>query len=97
MRTGVYQKYVRQVFQCMDDVVWEVLRMTTYDQPTKVHLGDGLTVRGVMSGETGKYIPVSGEQITLPERIRATVKFSTWYQHQLNRPDGDHNEELDKK
>lgn len=75
-RSGYYQKDVRNLLQCMDDVVFEALCEATLDEEIQVQLVTGIKCGCKIMGERSRVNPQNQEPIVVGETTKPFAKFS---------------------
>lgn len=75
-RSGYYMKDVRNLLQCMDDVVFEVLCEVTEDEDVSVQLVTGVKLQCVSVPERQRKDPRDQSDITCKSTCKIKAKFS---------------------
>lgn len=82
-RSGYYQKDIRLLLQCFDDVVFEELCNATLEEEVQVQLISGLKCNVKILGERERVNPQTQEPIIVGETARPYAKFSQVFKIKL--------------
>ena len=75
-KSGYYQKDVRNLLQCMDEVVFESLNDATIDDDIQVQIVTGIKLGCKIVGERERVDPRTQLPIIVGETTKPFVKFS---------------------
>ena len=75
-RSGYFQKDVRALLQCMDDIVFEALNEATLEDDVQVQMVTGIKIGCKIVGERERVDPRTQEPIIVGETTKPFTKFS---------------------
>ena len=75
-KSGYYQKDVRTLLQCMDDVVFDAMCEATLDEDVQIQMVTGIKVGCKIVGKRERVDPRTQQPITCGETTKPFVKFS---------------------
>ena len=82
-KSGYYQKDVRALLQCMDDVVFEAMCESTLDEDVQIQMVTGIKLGCKIVGERERVDPRTQQPITCGETTKPFVKFSQDFRFRL--------------
>lgn len=82
-RSGYYQKDVRALLQCMDEVVFETLGEATLDEEVQIQIVTGIKCGCKIVPSRDRVDPRTQEPITVGETMKPFAKFSQDYRFKL--------------
>lgn len=82
-RSGYYQKDVRTLLQCMDDVVFEAMCEATLEDEIQMQMVTGIKLGCKIVGERERVDPRTQEPIICGETTKPFVKFSQDFRFRL--------------
>lgn len=82
-KSGYYQKDIRTLLQCLDDVVFEELSSVTDDEDVSIQLVSGIKVKTVVVPERDRVDPRNQKPITVKATVKPACKFSQDYRLKL--------------
>lgn len=82
-RSGYYQKDVRNLLQCMDDVVFEAMVEATLEDEIQIQMVTGIKLGCKIVGERERVDPRTQLPITCGETTKPFVKFSQDFRFKL--------------
>ena len=82
-KSGYYQKDVRNLLQCMDDVVFEALCEVTDDEDVSVQLVQGVKLSTRVVPKRDRVDPRNQKPITVKATVKPACKFSQDYRFKL--------------
>lgn len=75
-KSGYYQKDVRALLQCMDDVVFEAMGEATLEDEIQMQIVTGIKLGCKIIGERDRVDPRNQEPIVVGETTKPFAKFS---------------------
>ena len=75
-RSGYYQKDVRNLLQCMDDIVFEALCKVTSDEEVSVQILKGAKFSTRLVPQRERVDPRDGKSIICQPTVKVACKFS---------------------
>ena len=75
-KSNYYQKDVRNLLQCMDDVVFEALNEATLEDDIQIQIVTGIKVGCKIIGERDRIDPRTQKPIVVGETTKPFTKFS---------------------
>ena len=82
-KSGYYQKDVRTLLQCMDEVVFEVLNDATIEDEVQVQMVTGIKLGCKIVGERERVDPRTQQPIVVGETTKPFAKFSQDFRFRL--------------
>lgn len=82
-KSGYYQKDVRSLLQCMDDVVFEAFNEATLEDDVQVQIVTGIKLGCKIVDTRERVDPRTQEQITVGETTKPFAKFSQDFRFRL--------------
>lgn len=82
-KSGYYQKDIRVLLQCLDEVVFEELSGVTDDEEVSIQLVSGIKVKTVVVPERDRVDPRTQEPIVVKATVKPACKFSQDYRLKL--------------
>lgn len=82
-KSGYYQKDVRALLQCMDDVVFDALDEATLDEEVQVQMVTGVKLGCKIVGERERVDPRTHQPIVVGETTKPFAKFSNDFRLRL--------------
>ena len=82
-RSGYYQKDVRNLLQCMDDVVFEALCEATIEEEIQVQIVTGIKCGCKIVESRERVDPRNQKPIIVGETVKPFAKFSQDYREKL--------------
>lgn len=82
-RSGYYQKDVRALLQCMDDVVFEAMCEATLEEEIQIQLVTGIKCGCKIVGSRERVNPQNQEPIIVGETTKPFAKFSQDFRFKL--------------
>ena len=83
-RSGYYQKDVRSLLQCMDDVVFEAMCEATLDEEVQIQMVTGIKLGCKKLDKRMRVDPRTQEPIEVDESPKPFVKFSQDFRFKLD-------------
>lgn len=75
-RSGYYQKDVRHLLQCMDDVVFEAMCEATLDDEIQMQIVTGIKIGCKIVGSRERVDPRTQKPIVVDDTVKPFAKFS---------------------
>lgn len=82
-KSGYYQKDIRMLLQCLDEVVFEELSGVTDDEEILIQLVSGIKVKTAIVPERDRVDPRNQKPITVKATVKPACKFSQDYRLKL--------------
>ena len=82
-KSGYYQKDIRTLLQCLDEVVFEELSNVTDGEEVSIQLVSGLKVKTAVVPERDRVDPRTQEPIVVKATVKPACKFSQDYREKL--------------
>ena len=82
-KSGYYQKDVRTLLQCMDDVVFEAFNEATLEDDIQIQVVTGIKLGCKIVGERERVDPRTQQPITCRETTKPFTKFSQDFRFRL--------------
>ena len=82
-KSGYYQKDVRNLLQCMDDVVFEAFNEATLEDDIQIQVVTGIKLGCKIVGERDRVDPRTQQPITCGETTKPFTKFSQDFRFRL--------------
>lgn len=82
-RSGYYQKDIRTLLQCLDEVVFEELSNVTEDNSISIQLVSGIKVKTAVVPERERVDPRNQQPIVVKATVKPACKFSQDYKIKL--------------
>jgi nucleoid DNA-binding protein len=82
-KSGYYQKDIRILLQCLDEVVFEELCGVTDDEEVSIQLVTGIKVKTAVVPERDRVDPRTQEPIVVKATVKPACKFSQDYRFKL--------------
>lgn len=82
-KSGYYQKDVRNLLQCMDDVVFEAFNEATLEDDIQIQVVTGIKLGCKIVGERERVDPRTQQPITCGETTKPFTKFSQDFRFRL--------------
>lgn len=82
-KSGYYQKDIRMLLQCLDEVVFEELSSVTDDEEILIQLVSGIKVKTAIVPERDRVDPRNQKPITVKATVKPACKFSQDYRFKL--------------
>ena len=82
-KSGFWQKDVRALLQCMDDVVFDALDEATLDEEIQVQIVTGIKLGCKIVGERERVDPRTHQPIVVGETTKPFAKFSNDFRFRL--------------
>lgn len=82
-RSGFYQKDVRSLLQCMDEVVFEAFGEATLDEEVQLQIVTGVKLGVKVLEPRERVNPKNQEPIIVGETVKPFAKFSQDYRFKL--------------
>lgn len=82
-KSGYYQKDIRMLLQCLDEVVFEELSGVTDDEEISIQLVSGIKVKTAIIPERDRVDPRNQKPITVKATVKPACKFSQDYRFKL--------------
>lgn len=90
-KSGYYQKDIRTLLQCLDEVVFDELCEATLDDEVQIQLVTGIKCGCKIIGERPRVNPRTQEPIILGDTVKPFSKFSQDYREKLQNAYDDKN------
>lgn len=81
--SGYYQKDIRILLQCLDEVVFEELSSVVDDEEISIQLVSGIKVKTAIVPERNRVDPRNQKPITVKATVKPACKFSQDYRLKL--------------
>ena len=82
-KSGYYQKDVRNLLQCMDDVVFEAFNEATLEDDIQIQVVTGIKLGCKIVGERERVDPRTQQPITCGDTTKPFTKFSQDFRFRL--------------
>ena len=82
-KSGYYQKDIRKLLQCMDEVVFEELSSVTDDEDVSIQIVCGIKVKTAVVPERDRVDPRNQQPIKVKATVKPACKFSQEYRLKL--------------
>lgn len=82
-KSGYYQKDVRSLLQCMDDVVFDAMGEATLEEDIQIQMVTGIKLGCKIVGERERVDPRTQQPIVCGETTKPFVKFSQDFRFRL--------------
>ena len=82
-KSGYYQKDIRTLLQCLDEVVFGELSSVTDDEDVSIQLVSGIKVKTSVVPERERVDPRNQEPIVVKATVKPACKFSQDYRLKL--------------
>lgn len=82
-KSGYYMKDVRNLLQCMDEVVFEAMNEATLEEEIQVQLVTGIKCGCKIVGSRDRVDPRTQKPIVVGETVKPFAKFSQDYRFKL--------------
>ncbi len=82
-KSGYYQKDIRVLLQCLDEVVFEELSGVTDDEEVSIQLVSGIKVKTAVVPERDRVDPRNQKPIVVKATVKPACKFSQDYRFKL--------------
>ena len=82
-KSGYYQKDIRVLLQCLDEVVFEELCGVTDDEEVSIQLVTGIKEKTAVVPERDRVDPRTQEPIVVKATVKPACKFSQDYRFKL--------------
>ena len=82
-KSGYYQKDIRTLLQCLDDVVFDALCEATLEDEVQIQLVTGIKCGCKIVGERPRVNPRTQEPIVVGDTVKPFAKFSQDYRLKL--------------
>jgi nucleoid DNA-binding protein len=82
-KSGYYQKDIRMLLQCLDEVVFEELSGVTDNEDISIQLVSGIKVKTAVVPERDRVDPRNQQPITVKATVKPACKFSQDYRLKL--------------
>ena len=82
-KSGYFQKDIRTLLQCMDEVVFEAMNEATLEDDVQVQMVTGIKLGCKIVGERERVDPRTQQPITCGETTKPFVKFSQDFRFRL--------------
>lgn len=82
-KSSYYQKDIRFLLQCLDEVVFEELSGVTDNEEVSIQLVSGIKVKAVVVPERDRVDPRNQKPITVKATVKPACKFSQDYRLKL--------------
>lgn len=82
-KSGYFQKDIRTLMQCLDDVVFEELSSVTDEEEVSLQLVSGIKVKTTVVPERDRVNPRTLEPIVVGATVKPSCKFSQDYKFKL--------------
>ena len=82
-KSGYYQKDIRVLLQCLDEIVFEELSSVTDDKEVSIQLVSGIKVKTAVVPERDRVDPRNQKPITVKATVKPACKFSQDYRLKL--------------
>ena len=81
--SGYYQKDIRVLLQCLDEIVFKELSSVTDDEEISIQLVSGIKVKTAVVPERDRVDPRNQKPITVKATVKPACKFSQDYRLKL--------------
>ncbi len=82
-KSGYFQKDIRVLLQCLDEVVFEELSGVTDDEEVSIQLVSGIKVKTAVVPERDRVDPRNQKPIVVKATVKPSCKFSQDYRFKL--------------
>ena len=82
-KSGYYQKDIRFLLQCLDEVVFDELSSVTDDEEISIQLVSGIKVKTAVVPERDRVDPRNQNPIVVKATVKPACKFSQDYRFKL--------------
>lgn len=82
-KSGYYQKDIRVLLQCLDEIVFEELSGVTDDEEVSIQLVSGIKVKTAVVPERDRVDPRTQAPIVVKATVKPACKFSQDYRLKL--------------
>lgn len=82
-KSGYYQKDIRTLLQCLDDIVFEELSGVTEEDDVAIQLVSGIKVKTTVVPQRDRVDPRTQKPIVCKPTVKPTCKFSQDYRLKL--------------
>ena len=82
-KSKYYQKDIRVLLQCLDEIVFEELSAVTDEEEVSIQLVSGIKVKTAVVPERERVDPRNQKPITVKATVKPTCKFSQDYRVKL--------------
>ena len=82
-KSGYYQKDIRVLLQCLDEVVFEELSGVADDEEVSIQLVSGIKVKTAVVPERDRVDPRNQKPIVVKATVKPACKFSQDYRFKL--------------
>lgn len=82
-KSGYFQKDIRVLLQCLDDIVFEELSGVTDDEEVSIQLVSGIKVKTAVVPERDRVDPRNQKPIVVKATVKPACKFSQDYRFKL--------------
>lgn len=82
-KSGYYQKDIKILLQCLDEVVFEELSSVIDDEEISIQLVSGIKVKTAIVPERNRVDPRNQQPITVKATVKPACKFSQDYRLKL--------------
>ena len=82
-KSGYFQKDIRTLLQCLDEVVFEELSCVTDDEEVSIQLVSGIKVKTAVVPERERVDPRNQNPIVVKATVKPACKFSQDYRFKL--------------
>ena len=82
-KSGYYQKDIRTLLQCLDEVVFEELSSVTDNEEISIQLVSGIKVKTAVVPERDRVDPRTQKPIVVKATVKPACKFSQDYRLKL--------------
>ena len=82
-KSGYYQKDIRTLLQCLDEIVFEELSGVTDDEEVSIQLVSGIKVKTSIVPERDRVDPRNQKPIVVKATVKPICKFSQDYRFKL--------------
>ena len=82
-KSGYFQKDIRVLLQCLDEVVFEELSSVTDDEEVSIQLVSGIKVKTSVVPERDRVDPRNQKPIVVKATVKPACKFSQDYRFKL--------------
>ena len=82
-KSGYYQKDIRKLLQCMDEIVFDELSSVAADADVSIQLVSGIKVKTAVVPERDRVDPRNQQPIKVKATVKPACKFSQEYRLKL--------------
>jgi len=82
-KSGYYQKDIRTLLQCLDEIVFDELSSVTDDEEISIQLVSGIKVKTSVVPERDRVDPRNQKPIVVKATVKPACKFSQDYRFKL--------------